>query len=338
MSLQDTLSVVDRFQQRHRPLAFVVGILKKFSDDQAGSLAALISYYGFVSLFPLLLVFVTVLGFVVHNDPARQKEILDGTLGQIPIIKDQIMLHAISGSALALVVGILGSLWAGMGITATTQNAFNQVWGVPMARRPNFIKSRLRSLRLLGALGGLAIVSSLVAGYVAASNHGALTVVGGVVVALLANIALFTAAFMLLTAPEVRRRDLIPGILLASVLWQVLEHLGGLFAARAAHDSALYAPFAIVLGLLAWLYLGGQMLMIAAELNVVHARRYWPRSLFSPPLTDADRRALTAGAEVMQRSDDQEVRVRWRRKGKHEDDASGDGSATPEAASDAAVK
>ncbi len=88
------------------------------------------------------------------------------------------------------------------------------------------------------------------------------------------------------------------------MLWQVLEHLGGLFAARAAHDSALYAPFAIVLGLLAWLYLGGQMVMIAAELNVVRARRYWPRSLFSPPLTDADRRAFTASAQV-QRGEDE---------------------------------
>jgi YihY family inner membrane protein len=317
------LRALDRFQQRHRRLSFGVAVYKKFSDDSAGSLAALMSYYAFVSLFPLLLVFVTILGFVVHNDPSEQHKILQGTLGQFPVISDQLRLHALSGSALGLIVGVLGSLWAGLGVTAAAQNAFNQIWDVPLRSRPNFLKSRWRSLRLLAALGVLSIISTVAAGFVGTGSHGALTVVAGVVVAFVANLALFGSAFVLLTAADVKLRDLWPGIVLAAVLWQGVEHLGGVYAAKAAHDSAVYGTFAIVLGLLAYLYLGSQMTLLAAEVNVVRKHHLWPRSLFAPPFTGADRRAMEAQAEVQERVAEEDVQVHWREDGARRDSAGG---------------
>src|SRR5580698_4273766 len=121
MSLGDRLRALDRRQQQSRRLSFLAAVVKKFGDDQAGQLAALVAYYGFVSLFPLLLVLVTVLGFVLQGDPGEQKRILDSALGQFPLISDQLKLQSLTGSSAALTIGVLGSLLAGMGITGATQ-------------------------------------------------------------------------------------------------------------------------------------------------------------------------------------------------------------------------
>jgi uncharacterized BrkB/YihY/UPF0761 family membrane protein len=75
------------------------------------------------------------------------------------------------------------------------------------------------------------------------------------------------------------------------------------------HAKETSGFFALVLGLLAWLYLGGQVTVIAAEINVVRARRLWPRSFFSEPLLDADRRALESSAEVEERIHEENVEV-----------------------------
>ena len=307
MSLTDRLHALDRRQQRSPRLGFLVAVAKKFSDDQAGQLAALISYYAFVSLFPLLLVFVTILGFVLQGDPDEQHKILDGTLGQIPIIRDQLTLHSLTGSTTALVIGIVLALLAGMGITNATQNALNRIWAVPYKHRPDFLHARLRSLGMLAILGTLSIVSAVVGGFVGSSSHPALTVVGGVVVAFAFNLALFMLAFKLLTAEELSWRVLLPGVIAASVFWQLLQHLGGYYVEHELKRlSPLYGVFALVLGLLAWLYLGAQLTIFAAEINVVRHRRLWPRSLLSP-LIDADKRALSAAAEAQERVDEQNV-------------------------------
>jgi membrane protein len=310
MSLAEHLQAVDHFQQRHRWLSFVAAVAKKFGDDQAGQLAALISYYAFVSLFPLLLVFVTILGFVLEGNPGLREEIETGTLGQFPIVGDQLRLHSLSGSTLALAIGLVGALLAGMGVTNAAQNAFNRIWDVPFKHRPNFLLARLRSLGMLAVLGLLTIVSTVVAGYVGTSSHGALETAGAVVVAFAFNLILFMTAFGLLTAAEVGWRELAPGVVTAAVLWQLLEHLGGFYVDHVLRRTEpLYGTFALVLGLLAWLYLGSQLVIFAAEVNVVRVRRLWPRSFLSAPLLEADKRALTSSAEVEERVHEENVEV-----------------------------
>jgi membrane protein len=309
MNLTDRLHALDRRQQQSR-LAFLAAVVKKFSDDQAGQLAALMAYYGFVSLFPLLLVLVTVLGFVLQGDPHEQQRILDGALGQFPLVSDQLKLHSLSGSDVALVVGIIGSLLAGMGITGATQNAFNRIWNVPFKHRPNFLFVRLRGLGMLAILGTLFVVSTTAAGFVGSSSHSAPAVLAGIVVAFVFNLALFVAAFKLLTAVDVPWRDLMPGVIVAAISWQLLQHLGGYYIDHELKRTGpLYGVFALVLGLLAWLYLGAQLTIFAAEINVVKVRRLWPRSFFSDPLLDADRRALTSSAEVEERVHEENVEV-----------------------------
>jgi membrane protein len=310
MSVSGILRELDRRQQRAPRAGFLVAVFKKFADDHAGQLAALVAYYAFVSLFPLLLILVTVLGFVLQGDPDEQRKIIDGTLGQFPILRDQLQLHSLKGSGLGLAVGIALSLLAGIGITTAAQSAFDRIWDVPFKDRSNFFAQRLRGLAMLAILGTMAIASTVAAGFVGTASHGVAAVVGGVLVALAFNLALFMCAFTLLTSADVSWRELLPGVIVASVLWQLLQHLGGFYIEHTLKRTGpLYGVFALVLGLLAWLYVGAQMTIFAAEINVVKARRLWPRSVFSAPLLEADKRALTASAEVEERVQEEEVAV-----------------------------
>jgi membrane protein len=310
MSIGERLHAFDRYQQATPRLRFIAAVYKKFTEDQGGQLAALIAYYGFVSLFPLLLVLVTVLGFILEGNPSEQHKILDGALGQFPIVSSELKLKSLTGSGVGLAIGVIGSLLAGMGITGATQNAFNRIWSVPFKHRPNFIYAHLRGLGMLAVLGTLSIVSTTAAGYVGSSSHGAVAVVAGVLVAFALNLALFMTAFKLLTAVDVSWRELAPGVIVAAVFWQLLQHLGGFYIDHELkHTGPLYGVFALVLGLLAWLYLGAQLTIFAAEINVVRVHKLWPRSFFSEPLLEADRRALTNSAGVEERVHEENVEV-----------------------------
>ena len=137
-----------------------IAVFKKFGDDQGGNLAALVAYFAFFSLFPLLLVFTTILGFVLHSNPSAQAAVEKSVLHQFPIIGDQIKLHSLKGSVVALVIGLVTSLLAGLGVTDAAQNAMDRVWAVPFKERPNFLQSRIRGLGLLAFLGLLFIIST----------------------------------------------------------------------------------------------------------------------------------------------------------------------------------
>ena len=163
---------------------------------------------------------------------------------------------------------------------------------------------------MLVTLGTLTVVSTTVAGFVGASSHGAVAVVGGVVVAFVLNVALFMIAFKLLTAIDLDWRVLLPGVVAAAVGWQLLQIIGGYYVEHLLkRTQPLYGYFAVVLGLLAWLYIGAQIVIFAAEVNVVRKRRLWPRSFFSEPLLDADKRALTSSAETEERVEQENVDV-----------------------------
>lgn len=283
MSLSDRLHAIDRFQQRSRWLRFPAAVMKKFGEDEGGQLTALIAYFGFVSLFPLLLVFVTVLGFVLEGSPGTRESVLHSTLRQFPIIGTQLQqnIHSLRGSGLALAIGLIGALLGGLGIAGALQRAFNRVWDIPRERRPGFVGWRLRGLAMLAALMALALLSTAAAGFVTAQTGGALEALAGVLVALLSNLLLFFVAFRLLTAQEVATRDLLPGVIAGAILWQLVQHLGGYYVDHVIrHARETSGLFAFVLGLIAWLYLGAVTTVLAAEVNVVRARRLWPRRLF----------------------------------------------------------
>ncbi|HEY1689034.1 MAG TPA: YihY/virulence factor BrkB family protein [Solirubrobacteraceae bacterium] len=315
MSILERRQALDRLQQSRTGPAFIAAVIKKFGDDRAGNLAALIAYYAFVSLFPLLLVFVTILGYTLDGDPRLKQEILEGTLGKFPLLSDQLKLHSLSGNGLALAFGIVLTLLAGLGVTGASQTAFNRIWAVPFSKQPNFLTSRLRGIALLLTLGALTIVSTLAGGFVGASESGsagAWALIAGVIVALIANFVLFASAFKLLTAIALSWRDVLPGAVLASALWTLLQYFGGLYVSHELKNNGpLYGSFAFVLGLLAWLYLGAQLTMLSAEVNAVLARKLWPRSLFAPGLLDADRRAMRAAVRAQNRNVGERIEVHF---------------------------
>jgi len=304
----------DRFQQRHKWSAVPIAVVKKFGDDQAGSLAALVAYYAFFSLFPLLLVFLTVLGFVLQGDPSAQESIRTSVLGQFPIVGEKLDVQALHGSAIALVIGLATSLWAGLGVTAAARNAFDRVWAVPFKDRPNFWQSKLRGLLLLVSLGTLFIVATLASGLVTGGlGHGPVVKVVGIVFALLLNFGLFFASFRLMTSRSVTTRELRAGVILAGIIWTILQALGGYYIGHVLKRShGTYGEFAFVIALLIWLHLGAQMTLYAAEVNVVLTRRLWPRSLFGPPQSPADQRTLRALAKVEERSEAEHIDVEFK--------------------------
>lgn len=311
MDVLRPLRAFDGYQQGHRWLAIPVAVVKKYSDDGAGSLAGLIAYYAFFSIFPLLLVLVTVLGFVLQGDPSAQKSAESSVLGHFPVIGDQIQTETLQGHTLAIVVGVVGSLWAGLGVTQAAQNAFAQVWAVPRTERPNFLGARLRGLALVMMLGIVFVVSSVASGLVAGGLGGSALRIAGIVFSLLLNLVLFTAAFRFLTPWDVPNSDLWAGAIFGSVLWEILQLAGGVYVEHVINKASnTYGTFATVLGLLVWLQLGATMTLYAAELNVVVARRLWPRSLLGPEIP-ADEKTLAALARVEQRSDRERIDVHF---------------------------
>jgi membrane protein len=302
----------DRYQQKHRWLAIPVAVFKKFGDDQGGGLAALVAYYAFFSLFPLLLAFVTILGFVLQGNPGAQRSVEHSVLAQFPVIGSQIEVHALSGHTVALVIGLVASLWGGLGVTQAAQRAFDQVWAVPHKDRPDFLHSRLRGLALLIVLGALFIVASLASGLVVGGLGGPLLKLAGIVLSLLLNFALFFFAFRFMTSDEVATKCLLIGVVVAAVMWEVLQIVGGYYIGHVyKKTSNTYAQFALVIALIVWLHLGAQLTVYAAEINVVVARKLWPRSLFGDPDLPEDQKTLRALAKVEERSPGEKVDVHF---------------------------
>jgi len=269
----------------------IVGVVRKFNDDGAGRLAVVVAYYGFFSIFPLLLVFVTISSWFIADRPDVQERLLDSAVAQFPIIGDSIRdsIGQVDGSGLAFVIGLLVALWAGLGAVQAMQTAMNLVWDVAPRRQPSFLAARLRSLGLVGALG-LGVVATAAASALAGAVGGVPTVSRAALVALtcLVTFALFVVTFRLLTVARIRWRDVVPGAAVAAVGWVVLQTFGAAILSRQLRDAtALYGFFGIVIGLLWWMYLLAQVSMFGAELNVVLLRHLWPTKRDGKPRTSS---------------------------------------------------
>jgi YihY family inner membrane protein len=305
------VSRADAYQRRHRWAGLLVAVLYKFGDDQGTYLAAQITYYGFVAAFPLLLLLATILGYALHGNPQLQRHVLDSALAQFPVIGGQITanIRSFHGSTAGLVIGMLGCVYGGLGVVQAVQSMLNKVWGVPRDSRPNPVRARLRSLLLLAFGGASVIVTTVLSALGAASEaYGARldvpvrTLATAAAVAL--NVTLFMVAFRVLTARRVAVRQIRAGAIAAAVTWQALQWAGALLlGSELKGATATYGLFALVLGTLAWIYVGAVTTVICAEFNAVRDGQLWPRSLLAPftdnpDLTPADRRAYTSYAKT----------------------------------------
>ena len=312
MSAQAVVGKLDAFQREHPWAGFPLAVVKKFGDDRAGYLAALIAYYGFFSLFPLLLVLATGLFFVLGDNPELRTKIVNSALSQFPVIGQQIKgsVAPLHGSLIALIVGIAGALWGGMGVVQAMQHAMDTVWNVPVREKPRFIKARLKALVMLAVLGVAVLVAAGLSGIAAGGGTfspvlKAFALAGSLAV----NFGVFLVAFKVLTTEDVSWKDVVPGALIATVAWGVLQTVGNYYVTHQLRNaSQTYGTFAIVIGLLSWLYLGGQVTVLAAEINVVRTRGLAPRAI-KPPLTEEDKRALRQMAKQEERRPEERVDV-----------------------------
>jgi YihY family inner membrane protein len=312
--IEKAIRRVDAAQQRHKAPALIVGLIKKYGDDNGGVLVANLAHSAFVSLFPLLLVLVTLLGLVASNDAAVRHQVLHAVARQVPIIGNQLtgnVQQLRRSSIIGLFVGLIVLIWGATGLAQAGLFMMVQVWNLPGPARPGYLQRLGRALEFLAILGlGVAVTTLLTSLGLYGHGPSLLDIAGEILVAV-ANIGMFFLSFRVLTPKGVPTRKLVPGVIAGGLAWTVLQALGTYVVGHLRHTDAIYGTFATVLVLLAWISLSVEITVYAAELNVVLARRLWPRSIVQPPLTEADRAVLAAQALQNQRREDQRVEVSY---------------------------
>ena len=302
----------DRTQQRFTPAAFVFGVMKKYGDDAGGVLVSNLAYSSFITLFPLLLIFVSILGLVAASHPAFREEAIKTVYNQIPLIGDQLQRNVNvlqPSSTTGLIVGLLVLVWGATGLAQAGLFAMTAVWNVPGPARPGYFQRLGRALLFLLLLGGGVIATTFLTALNAYSTKAAIWAILLQVLTVALNVGMYLGAFRALTPKGVPTDKLVPGAVVGGIAWTLLQILGTYVMGRFLQSASAYGIFATVLGLLAWIYLAVNITVYAAEVNVVLARRLWPRSIVQPPLTEADRHSIALQALQNQRRPEEQVEV-----------------------------
>ena len=312
-SPKSTVAAIDRWQRRHRTPAVAYGVIKKFGDDNANMLVVALGWYGFTAIYPLLLVVVTVFGYI---GAASLGHSIVNTLHQFPVIGSQFnpgqggsQLH---GSVFGLVIGVVGLLYGAQGVTQTAEQAMARAWNVPQTRMPGFLPRLARSLAGLAAIGGAFLANAVLAPI--ATGHGIAWYARVLILAgmLVVNCGFYLLSFKVLTPTAVTWADLLPGSLIGAVGFTVLITVGaGLVQHQLRHSGATYGAFATAIGLVTFLLLLSKVTLYGAELNPVLTTGLWPRALPACPPTRADDEHLAALTHEQQRRPDQQIDVRF---------------------------
>jgi YihY family inner membrane protein len=306
---------IDATQRRFTPTAFVFGVVKKYGDDNGGVLASNLAYSAFVSLFPLLLILVTILGLIASADPSfRESAVKNAVANQIPLLGQTLTSNVNTlqrSSTIGLIVGLVVLIYGVTGLAQAGLFTMEQVWNLPGPARPGYVQRLGRAVLFLCLLGGGVIVTTGLASlstYLQRYQGFWLDLLIYVVTAAF-GAGMYLGAFRALTPKGVPTRSLLPGAITGGILWTVLQFLGAWLVHRFLHSNSVYGVFATVLGLLAWIYLAVEITVYCAEINVVLARRLWPRSIVQPPLTEADRASMALQALQNQRRPEQHIEV-----------------------------
>ncbi len=275
---------VDGWQQRRRVPAVLVGVVVKYRQDRGQQYAALLSYYGFISMFPLLLLFVAILSVLLEESPSLRDKIIDSILGRLPVIGTQISDQINGGLNVhgsLFVVGTVALLWGGLKVVRHAQDAFNDQWDVPPQEQPSVIVKTLRGALTLLVLGAGIVAATVLTGLAAfLPDLAGSTRVVGAVLAIVANGLFLVASYEILTQPRIGVRSLLPGAAVGGTLLWLLQVVGGTYVTRiVSNASDVYGAFAGVFGALIWIALLARVVLLSGELNVVLSRHAWPRSL-----------------------------------------------------------
>lgn len=315
---------LDRFQRRHPVLGFPIAVTYKFFEDQGNFQAASLTYYAFVSIFPLLLIGSSVLGFFLQGDDALRDQIFNSAVGKFPIIGSELgQPNGLQGSTSAVVAGSLTALYGAVGLGQASQNLMHVAWAVPRNSRPNPFLGRGRSLLLL-LTGGLSVLTVAVLTALASNPSVFGATIDGSLRLLITpvTIVLTALAFMLLfRLASARKHGWIaaaPGAFAVAIMWQGLQYVGSAYVERVIkRASDVNQTFGLVLGLIGLIYIAAVMAVIGVEINVVRTKRLYPRALLTPftdnvELTKADRRAYADLAKATRHKGFESIRVVFR--------------------------
>ncbi len=317
---------LDRTQRRRSALGMPLAVIYKYFDDQGNYLAATLTFYAFIAIFPLLLLASSILGFVFQGRPELEQQALESALAQFPIIGDQLgRPEGLQGSIGAIIVGALGATYGAVGLGLALQNVQATAWAVPRNNRPHPVLSRLNSVLILSVAGTAILgISTLSAVLTSTEMVGDMSSYGWFawLVRLLTVLILgvFMTVLLRMAAAQAIRHHIAraaPGGFTIAVLWQLLQHAGTIYVTRILSGTdSMNKTFGLVLGLMGLLYVGAIIGVLGIEVNVVLARRLWPRALLTPftdrvDLTDADRKVYAMYAHMQRHKGFETVAVRF---------------------------
>jgi membrane protein len=303
----------DRAQRRHGLLGFPYAVIKKYGDDDGGREAALITYYGFLSVFPLLLLGVAVLSRVLADNPELRQRLITASVP--PALQSTVerSVTALPTSTIPYIAGLIGLLFSGTGVVFSADQTLNHVAAVPRRLRAGFAARYIRVFVVLAALllGALAVGALTVAATALPGLPGAeraLAVLGSVLVIF----AVLLLGSRLLLARPAPVRALWPAAALGAAAVTLALNLGAPLLARLVSKAGLvYGSFATVAGMFALLYLVSQALVYSAEVAAVRQAGLWPRALDVNHPTAADARAQSLLAREQERLPDARVEIRF---------------------------
>lgn len=280
--MQKLIQRLDNFQRRHRLPAFIVAVIKKYDEDDAGRQAALLTYYAFLSLFPLLLILTTLTEYLSSGHTELQASIVEGAKNYFPVLGAQLASHVntLQTSGLALIAGVLFTLYGAHGVADAFQRGVQHLWKIPESERDGFPKSTIKSLSIILIAGIGFVVASASVALAAATGHGWVFRLLSIVI----NLVIWSGLFILLLNISLPRhipfKETRAAALTAAIGLVILQVVGGYLVARELKRlDALYTYFALALGLLFWIYLQVQVLFYALEIAAVRSHKLWPRRL-----------------------------------------------------------
>jgi len=290
---------VDDWQRALPVFGFPYAVIKRYTEDHGGWLGSLISYYGFFSLYPLLVAFTAIATWLFGDRPQTLQRILSSVWSKVPFATSDLAAQVsrqvkdLSGQGWIAVVSLLVSLWGAVGVVRVLQDSVNTMWGVPRYLRPRFMGKISRGAAILGLLGFAVIGSAVVAGVTLSVDLPLVATVAAAVANIALSAMVTVVIYRLVLGRSIPYRNHLPGAVMMGVGVWGLTLIGGLYVQRViARMTSVFGPFASTIGLLAYVSLLIQIFVFATEVNVVRARRLWPRAL-TVDLGEPDRRAIT---------------------------------------------
>ncbi|MGA0035683.1 MAG: YihY/virulence factor BrkB family protein [Ilumatobacteraceae bacterium] len=268
------LALVRRLR-KHRIADIAVESAHGYQQHRSANAAALIAYYGFLTLFPALLLATTVLGFVLENNPALRADIVDTAIAQIPIIGREVLTETggLTGSTLAIMIGILGAVWGATRAFVALQDALDNIWEVPLDERHNLVIRRLHGIVGLLTIAAGQIATVVLTSIASYANVGLVTQFFIALSAVVVNSAVIGTMFRYLTAAPATWKMVRFGAIAAGLGFTLLQLAGTNIVARLLSGAqGVYGTFASVLALTAWISLHATIALFSAEVNATRHR------------------------------------------------------------------